>query len=379
MKALFWAVAALILWHYAGYGFFIALLARIKKSSTPADPRFWPKVSIIISAYNEQRVITRRIENCLALDYPKNCLEVIVGSDGSNDETVKCVRSFGDEHVRVLDFEHNRGRSQVHNDCVKEAIGEIIFFTDADTQYEPNCITKMIRHYADPRVGSVGGELKWCNGGDEALRGGQGIYWKWEYALRRWQSRLGVLTKVSGANMSMRKTLYHPLPEDVDIDQAVGPIVVMQGHRVIHEPEAIAYEELPRNLPGELTARRRFTLRALTALSRYRGALNPLKHPWLCFHLLSYRVLRYLMPLLLLGVFVTNGLLVRENHFFVTAFVLQAVFYLLAVIGYPLAVAGKTWRVFSWPFSFVLFQLGILVGDFEFLMGRRLRAYCPEG
>lgn len=377
MSALFWTFTGLILWHFLGYGLTLMFLATFKPRTSRVAQGPLPMVSIIIPAYNEEKVIAKRIENCLALDYPRERMEVVVGSDGSTDKTVEIAKTYESQGVRVLDFPTNRGRSQVHNDCVKAARGEIIFFTDADTEYKPDCIRKMVRHYADPKVGCVGGELRSGSFKEGAIGGGQGLYWKWEYALRRWQSRLGVLTKVSGANMSMRRDLYHPLPEDVDIDQAAGPMVILQGYRVVHEPAAIAYEEFPTGLRGELSTRRRLTIRALTALWRYRTLLNPLRHPWLAFHLVSYRLLRYLIPFLLIGVLASNALLMDNGQLYQAILGLQGFFYLLAMLGFFLERTKRSFWLFSWPFAFCWFNLGILAGTLEFLLGRRIRAYRP--
>lgn len=379
MTVLFWTLGSLILWHYVGYGLFLFLFTRFRPASSVPQKAEWPKVSIIITAYNEEDKIARRIENCLALDYPRDRLEIIVGSDGSTDRTAESARVYKEQGVKVLEFPTNRGRSQVHNDCVREASSEIVCFTDADTLYEPDCIKRMVQHYADPKVGCVGGELRSGSFKEGAIGGGQGLYWKWEYALRRWQSGLGVLTKVSGANMSMRRDLYHPLPEDVDIDQAAGPMVILQGYRVVHEPAAIAYEEFPTGLRGELSTRRRLTIHALTALWRYRTLLNPLRHPWLAFHLVSYRLLRYLIPFLLIGVLASNALLMDNGQLYQAILGLQGFFYLLAMLGFFLERTKRSFWLFSWPFAFCWFNLGILAGTLEFLLGRRIRAYRPVG
>ena len=378
MKVVWWISFAIVFWYYVGYTIVLATLAKIKKPNDNIIYNYTPRVSIVISAYNEERVISRRIHNCLDLNYPKDKLEIIIGSDGSTDNTVKIAKEIAqqNQNIVVLDFQKNRGRSQVHNDCVQAASGDIICFTDADTVYERDCIRKLVRHYADPNVGAVGGELRSRSFSKDALGNGQGMYWRWEYALRRWQSILGVLTKTSGANMSIRKSLYHPLPNDIDIDQAVGPMVILQGYRVVHEPEAIAYEEFPTSMRGELHARRRFTIRALTALLRYKILLNPLKFPAISFHLISYRVVRYLVPVLLISLFISNALLLRESpNLYTITFIGQSLFYSLSIIGFILQRTGKKFFLFSIPFAFVWFYTGILWGLVEFISGKRIFSY----
>lgn len=375
MLIVFWSFACLILWHFLGYGLTLLVLSRFKRRASLSSPDSWPEVSIIISAFNEENVIARRIENCLALEYPKNRLEIIIGSDGSTDKTVEIARRFETKNVKVLDFPQNRGRSQVHNDCVEEAKGEIIFFTDADTLYKPDCLKKMVACYSDPAVGAVGGELQSSSFQKSSVGQGQGIYWKWEYTLRQLQSKLGVLTKLSGANMSIKKELYQAVPDNFDIDQAVGPMVRLHNHQLIHEPNAIAYEDFPTSLLTELSTRRRLTIRALTAILHYKELLNPLKHPWLAFHFISYRLLRYVTPFLLLGIFISNGFLLGLNWFYNLTFGLQSLSYLFGFFGFLFELAERKFRPFSWAFAFLWFNVGIFLGDIDFLIGRRIKAY----
>jgi cellulose synthase/poly-beta-1,6-N-acetylglucosamine synthase-like glycosyltransferase len=325
-------------------------------------------------AYNEEDIIARRIGNCLNLNYPKDRLEIIVCSDASTDRTVEIVKEYKHQGVGLVQAsEQNKTRTREMG--IEKTAGEILFFTDADTLYQPNCIRKMVRHYTDPKVGCVGGELRSFSLHKNALREGQGFYWRWEYALRRRQNQSGVLTKVSGANMSMRKELYQSLPATIDIDQAAGPMVILQGYRVVHEPEAIAYEEFPASLSGELSTRRRLTIRSLTALWHYRELLNFFKRPWIALNLTSYRLFRYLIPFILAGIFISNIFLVNKSRFYDIAFTLQAFFYLLALTGYFFEKIEKRFWLFSWPFAFLWFNLGIFLGDIEFLLGKRIRAY----
>ncbi len=377
MILLFWICATFIVWHYIGYPCVLFALCRIVKPGQTPMPDSWPSVSIIIPAYNEQERIARRIENCLSLDYPGDRLEIIVGSDGSSDKTVEIAKQFEPRGVKVLDFPVNRGRSQVHNDCVNASSGDVLCFTDSDTLYKSNCIKMMVRHYSDPEVGCVGGALQSDSFQTGGLGKGQGLYWKWEYALRKCHSVLGILTKTSGANMSMRKELYHELPDDIDIDQAAGPIVILQGYRVIHEHQAIAYDEFPTSIEGEFSTRRRFAIQALTALWRYRQLLNPFKHPWLAFNLFSYRLLRYMTPFMLCTLFLSNIFLLGECRLYDFSFALQCLFYFFAFLGFLLEKKNAGRRLFSFPFAFVWANLGMLCGGIEFMAGRRIRTYRP--
>jgi cellulose synthase/poly-beta-1,6-N-acetylglucosamine synthase-like glycosyltransferase len=374
-----WVFIGLIIWYFFGYGLFLFVLSLIlgKHNNNIYNSGNLPFVSIIIPAYNEEKIISQRIQNCLELKYPKNKLEIIIGSDGSTDRTVEITNHYKEYGVKVLDFALNRGRSQVHNDCVKSANGDIIVFTDADTYYDPNSIQNLVRNYFDPRVGCVGGVLKSNSFKSGGIGTGQGLYWKWEYFIRSLQSKLGVLTKVSGANMSIRKKLYEPLPDNVDIDQAIEPIVLLKGYKVVHEPESIAYDTFATSIMGELSSRRRFTIRALTALWHYRELLNIFKYPWIAFNLINYRLFRYILPFLLVGTFTSNLMMIGDNWIYNMLFALQCLFYIFALIGY--FIEKQNFKVFllTWPFAFTWMNMGLLLGVFSFIFGRRIRAYKP--
>jgi len=376
MEVIFWVFGFFLFWHYIGYGLLISILARKKSFSINLNEiKEWPTISIIIPAYNEEKVIARRIRNCLALDYPKEKMEIIIGSDGSFDKTFEESLKFKDFGVKVFNFPINRGRSQVHNDCVSNAFGEIIFFTDANTLYESDCIKNMVRYYSHPKIGCVGGEVKSSSFTQDALGRGQRLYWNWEYKLRRCMSKLGILTKTSGANMSMRKELYHRLQDTIDIDQAAAPMVLMSGYYVIHEPDAIAYDDFSTSLKGELLTRRRLSIRALTALWYYRKLINPFRYPWISFNLISYRLLRYFIPFILIIIFTCNLLLIKENFIYLICFVFQLFYYLCAIIGFILYKKNKNIAPFSLQFILLWSYIGMAIGVIEFFLGRRIRSY----
>ncbi len=373
----FWIVFTLLVWHFVGYGLFIGLLARRHSQSTPEDEvTEYPPVTIIITAHNEEARIAKRIENCLAIDYPPDRREVIVCSDASTDRTVAISRRYEDSAVHVVDSPI-RNKARTHEQGIHIAHGEILFFTDANTEYAPDCIKQMVRHYEDPLVACVGGMLLSQSFAKRGLGQAQGLYWRWEHLLRNWQSRIGVLMKTSGANMSIRRSAYRPIPDDVDIDQAAGPIAFLQGYYVIDEPRAIAYDEFPTRFKKEFAARRRLTVQAMTALLRYSQLLNPFRHPWAAFHLFSYRLLRYSTPFLLLLSLACSIILRSRGLFYFATMWAQAAFYATAMIGgLSRWVIGKAWLA-DWPLAFCWIYTGVLVGVGEFLFGRRIRFFDP--
>lgn len=374
MITLFWLFAALILWHFVGYSGLLWLLAHHKKPYRLSENDGLPAVSIVITAHNEERTIGARIENCLALDYPRDRVEIIVCSDASTDRTAEIARSFTGIKVVESDTQH---LARTQSLGVENSVGEVICFTDAETVYDSQSIRRMAQMYSDPEVGGVVGQIRFFFSSESAVPGALTLYWRMENHLRDWQSRLGVLLKLSGAHMSMRRSLYQVPPRGVDIDQSAGPEIVLQGFRVAWASAAIAHDALPMRASDEWVSRRRSTVQGLTALLHFRTLLNPFRHPVHAFHLFSHRALRYAMPLCLLGSLGTSLALAATSTLFAAIATLQTLFLALALLGWGGQFFGFKSRFISWPYSFCLVEAGILAGLIEFLGGRRIDAWEP--
>lgn len=377
-----WAVAVGILlavlgWHYVGYPLLLgAIVVADGDSITPDALSEWPPVSVIVIAHNEADVIEDRIENIFSVNYPREKLEVVIASDASTDETVERAKNAAPNTLVVDNREQNK--SVTRNLGVEHASHDILLFTDADTRYRPDCVKQIVAHYADPEVGGVCGRLVSESFEDGAIGEGMGLYWKWEYYLRRMQGRLGMLVKYSGANMSMRRSFYRAVPDDVDIDQMAGLDVIGGGGRSIFEPEAVATERFPTSLEGELSTRRRLTIRALTALGHHRNALNPFANPLLAVHVWSYWLLRYVVPILLISITVSTAFVALQSGVFAIFLVVQLAGYGLGVIGLLLELHNLEFPFVSIFFSYLWANLGVLIGLVAFLSGERVYAYSDQ-
>jgi cellulose synthase/poly-beta-1,6-N-acetylglucosamine synthase-like glycosyltransferase len=332
-----------------------------------------PDITIIIIAHNEADVIEERIQNCLAVDYPSEKIEIIVASDASTDETVELARSTSPRVRAFNNTPHNK--SETRNMAVERASNDIVLFTDADTRYEPDCVDRIVERYDDPEVGAVCGTLVSESFNQGAVGQGMGLYWRWEQFLKKLQGDLGLLVKFSGANMSMRTSYYEPVPDTVDIDQIAGFVTVNKGGRSVFESRAVAHEQFPVDLESEFSTRRRLTIRALTALWQFRGSYSPTRYPLFAVNTVSYWLLRYFMPYLLAGTFLLSLILSFSNPFVFIFLLLQCAFYLSAVAGYVLERVGAKFTLFSVPFSYCWASFGILTGGLAFLFGERVYAY----
>lgn len=368
-------------WHYVVYPAVLWTVARrYGRDREDGDDRVNveddPDVTVVIIAHNEGDVIEERVENCLQSTYPTEKLEIIVASDASTDGTVERARAVSDR-VRAFDnTPHNK--SVTRNEAVHRASNDIVLFTDADTRYEPDCIRTLVGRLSNQSVGVVSGVLVSESFSDGAIGHGMGVYWKWEYALRRMQGQLGMLVKSTGANMGIRKEYFEPVADIVDIDQAACFDAIHGGGRSEFVPDAVATEQFPTNIGSEFATRRRLTIRGLTALWLNRWAFDVVARPFLALHTASYWLLRYLVPVLLVGTFLATAHLATSHPPLWTFLLLQGGFYGLAGCGFIAERRGIERSFLALPFSYCWANLGILVGLAAFLSGTRVQAYDAD-
>jgi len=337
VEVIFWGSIFLMFYVYFGYPLFIAILAcikaYIKKDDHLLQQNYEPTVSLIIAAYNEEKVIAKKIENSLKLDYPKDKLEIIVFSDGSTDKTDEIVKSYSDKGIKLFRIEGRKGKVYCKNITAERAQGEILVFSDANSMYERNAIKKLVAHFGDPKVGCVAGELRYRK--DSAVKG-ESLYWRYEQFIKYFEGKIGNLTTVNGAIYAIPKRYYPVLPIDVSDDFGHTLLIKAKGLKVIHEPEALAWEETSENILLEFKRRIRMVSQASYALfykREFRTLLNPLKHGLFSFQLWSHKVLRWLSGIFLILAFLTNILLVGEGDIYIFFIACQSIFYIFAIWG----------------------------------------------
>lgn len=371
MMTILFLVSVLLVWHYVGFPVLLGVVA-LRRNSQRYSFEYGelPDITVIVIAHNEADVIEERIRNIRSVDYPAEKLELIVASDASTDETVELAHTM--DVIAFNNTPHNK--SETRNMAVERASGEIVLFTDADTRYEPDCVRRIVDRYANSDVGAVCGTLVSASFDKGAIGKGMGLYWRWEQYLRRWQGELGILVKMSGANMSMRREAFESIPGDVDIDQTAAFTALLGGWRSEFEPEAVAREQFPVSASGEFSTRQRLTIRALTALWTYRAAFDP-RRPLLALTTISYWLLRYLVPFLLVVVFVSTAVLAMTSVGAQAFLAGQVLFYVLAAIGYAADRRDVDIPIVSFAFSFCWANLGVAVGVLRYLTGERVYAY----
>jgi len=342
--------------------------------STPLQSM--PMVSIIVAAHNEAASIGHRVRNLLSQDYPRDHAEVLVGCDGCTDGTVAAVpRETANANIRVLDLPR-QGRAGVHNACAAAARGEILVFTDAATHFESHCLRQLLMPFSDPTVGCASGQLVYTNTGRAGIAQSAGWYWRYELWLRRLESAAGSSVAVTGACMALRKDLFRRLAPSDDIDDAAPIDTLLAGRRVVFVPDAVAFDRLPDSSASELAARQRMVTKNLAAILNRPRILLVHRYPEAAFKLISHRVMRYLSPFFLLGLFLTNAFLPNRPLFTLT-WNLQLVFYGAALVG--LVADRLRWRlpVVSVAFAFCLANLGFLLGAWNIARCRSITLYEP--
>jgi cellulose synthase/poly-beta-1,6-N-acetylglucosamine synthase-like glycosyltransferase len=373
----------LLLYTYLGYHLLLNLLVAFKSkySEQPKQPNniyldnyYFPGISIIIAAYNEEKNIAKRIENLLKQDYPQSKLEIIVASDGSTDKTIEIAKQYKKYGVKVLDFKQNRGRAAIQNDALKKSIGEIVIFTDAETEFKKNFIKKIISYFSNNNIGCVVGNLIYKTKGT-SISESEGLYWKFEKKLRELESKLGILATATGACMAVRRNLWRDLTPIDDSDFTTPLDVILQGYRVVYAPDAIAYDVPPSSITGELRARIRQTAKNLVGTLKRWGWRGWVKHPFVSWGLLSHKILRWLTPFFMLGAFISNIFLLEEGLFYQLTFIAQAVFYLTAFIGLIGELVKKRIPIASTIFSFCVANIGMGIGVIKGLIGKAPAAY----
>ncbi len=292
-----------------------------------------PVVSLVVAAYDEQEVIEAKVANALALDYPREHLELIVASDGSADATAERARAAGADLVLELP---PGGKVAALNAAVEQASGELLAFSDANSVWSPDALRALVAPFADPKVGYVCGQVRFLDPSGDNL---EGAYWRYEMAVREMESTLGGVTGGNGAIYAVHRNAYLPLAPSGSHDLSFPFAFAKRGLRSLYAATARAEEKMVPTLEGEFARKRRMMV-GLWDIVVGEGMLSPRRYPPLfAFEILSHRVLRYLSPLLHLVALVANAFLLDDGWFYMITFALQLALIAAALLGRVLPLA----------------------------------------
>jgi cellulose synthase/poly-beta-1,6-N-acetylglucosamine synthase-like glycosyltransferase len=363
----FWASAVLLAQTYFLYPLWLLLLARLRPGPRPrrgpTSPRAWPTVSLVVAAHDEAGCIGEKLENSLALEYPAESLEVLIGSDGSTDGTDALVRAHPDPRVH-LSAAPRAGKMSVLNRCIPAARGEVVVLSDANTRIEPEALKALVRHFDDPAVGAVCGRLLLYNPTRAEYE--ETAYWKYESWLKALEGRQGAVVGANGGLYAMRRALFTPLPPSTIVDDFVIALRLLdQGYRVLYEPMALASEETTEDYVREFGRRARIAAGNFQSLGLVPGLLSPFRG-FPAFAFWSHKILRWCAPALMLVALAAN-LALLEQPFYRVTMALQAGFYGLAALGSMAVGPSVVRRAAGVAYYFVTMNLAIAVGFWRFL------------
>src|SRR3972149_2583761 len=362
MEYIFFFLLLVIVYVYIGYPILLKIV-NLKRKSIYINDEFMPTVTLFIPAYNEEKIIKKKIRNSLALDYPRDKLEIIVASDGSNDNTVNVVKNYLNDGVTLFESVKREGKNSVINEYLPRCNGEIIVFTDADAFYNADAIKKLVRNFNDKSVGCVVGILRYID--DKTSIGkGVGLYTRYESIIRKLEGRHGTLVVATGAIYAIRKELFTPLDLDVPNDFTHPIQIAAMGYKILFEPAAIANGKASSTAADEFKRRTRIVTRGLTAFVRYWRRYHMLRGVWgFCF--ISHKLLRWFIPFYLLVIFLSNIFL--HSPFFRFTLYFQVGFYVMALAG--IFLKRRLGRYFSVPFYFCVINFAAFIGVLRYFRG----------
>jgi cellulose synthase/poly-beta-1,6-N-acetylglucosamine synthase-like glycosyltransferase len=364
LEIAFWASVALLVHTHVAYPLALWALSRVRRRPGARRPAAeLPSVSLIVAAHDEEAVIDRKVHDALALDYPRDRLEVIVASDGSTDRTVERAEEAGAH--RVLDLVR-AGKLAAQNAGVAVAEGDVLAFSDANAFWAPSALRELVEPFADPRVGYVCGQVRFTEG--EANE--EGAYWRYEMAVRELESQLGGVTAGNGAIYATRRDSYLVLDASRSHDLSFPFEMTKRGWRALYAPDAVAEERMVPTIEGEF-ARKRRMMSGLWDIVLADGMLSPRGYePIYAFEIYSHRALRYASPFLHLIALGTNVALLGDGSVYTVTLGLQAALLVAAALGSVVAL-----RPFRLAYYYVTVTASIALGLWDRIRGRIPRAW----
>lgn len=377
---LFWVSAGTILYTYLLYPLLLVAACALKQAAadiryvvhgrsrrTRPAPGPLPSVAVLVAAHDEERHIVERLRNLLSQDYPPQLLRIYVGSDGSRDRTDALVRESADERIVFHAFAQNRGKPSVINDLAAIATEDVLVFTDANTFFETDTVSRLVRHFADERIGCVCGELRLLAG--PGAENPDNLYWRYERTLKFFEARLGALLGANGGVYAMRRAHYRPIPPDTIVDDfSISVDLILRGMRCAYDPEARATEETPPRIQDEFRRRVRIGIGNYQAWRRHAALMDP-RRGAVAFAFVSHKCLRWLVPHCMLLALACNALLASQSPLYLGLMLGQTAFYAVALGGHWLSRRRRIGGLLRLPTFFVSMNLALFLGFVRYLSG----------
>lgn len=380
LKITFWILFFVVFYSYAGYGMLLFSIIKLRRifgfaKKKMDNPDFEPEVTLFIAAYNEKDFVAAKIKNSRELDYPKEKLRIVWVTDGSDDGTPEELKKY--DGVEVHHLPQRSGKIGAMNRGMKFVDTPIVVFCDANTMLGNESIRRMVRLFRDPKVGCVSGEKRiFSKEKDSAAGAGEGLYWKYESALKKWDAELYSVVGAAGELFAIRTELYQEVERDTLLDDFIISLRVAQnGYTIQYDPDAYAIETASANVKEELKRKIRISAGGIQSIVRLRSLLNIFKYGTLSFQYISHRVLRWTLAPLSLLLMLPIGLAlaidcgILQPEFYSILFWLQILFYLSALLGWYLENRSIRIKILFIPYYFFIMNLSVFLGLKRYLKG----------
>lgn len=381
LKIIFWLLIALVFYTYIGYGILMFIIIQIRRrlgfsgSNQPLTNDYEPEVSLFIAAFNEKEYVSAKMENCKELDYPADKLRIIWVTDGSDDGTPDEVKKY--PGVEVYHVPQRNGKIGAMNRGMQFINTPVVVFCDANTMLGKESIRRIVRLFSNPKVGCVSGEKRIFNKEKDAAAGaGEGLYWKYESVLKKWDAELYSVVGAAGELFAIRTDLYREVERDTLLDDFIISLrVAKEGYTIQYDPEAYAIENASSNVKEELKRKVRISAGGIQSIIRLWPLLNIFKYGTLSFQYISHRVLRWTLTPLALALILPLGFILALNEKFSPSglytilFALQVLFYLSALLGWYLENKHIRVKLLFVPYYFFIMNLSVFLGLKRYLKG----------
>lgn len=384
LKILFWVLLFIVFYAYLGYGIVLYLMVKIKRifklgRKKQITPDYEPEVTLFVAAYNEKDYVRDKIENSFSLEYPKDKVKQVWVTDGSDDGTPDILREYSDRGVEVYHENARGGKIGAMNRGMEFVKSPIVIFSDGNTMLGKESIQRIVNLFSDPKVGCVSGEKRIYQKDKDTAAGTEGIYWKYESTLKKWDAELYSVVGAAGELFAIRTELFQHVEKDTLLDDFIISLrVAMKGYTIQYDPEAYAIETSSANVKEELKRKIRISAGGIQSIIRMSALLNIFKYGLLSFQYISHRVLRWaLAPLALPLLLILNAIITYNSGFtnfddiFTYLFYGQVAFYFFALLGWYFENKEIKIKLLFIPYYFFIMNLSVYLGLKRFMKGKQ--------
>jgi cellulose synthase/poly-beta-1,6-N-acetylglucosamine synthase-like glycosyltransferase len=383
LKIIFWILLFIVFYAYLGYGILLFVLVRIKrlfvkkKENSVAD--YEPEVTLFVAAYNEKDYVDAKVQNSFELEYPKEKVKQVWVTDGSDDGTPEMLKKYAGKGVEVYHEPARGGKIGAMNRGMKFVKTPVVIFSDGNTMLGKESIRRIVNLFADPKVGCVSGEKRIYNKEKDTAAGTEGIYWKYESTLKKWDAELYSVVGAAGELFAIRTELYQPVERDTLLDDFIISLrIAMKGKTIQYDPEAYAIETASANVKEELKRKIRIAAGGIQSIVRLKPLLNIFKYGILSFQYISHRVLRWtLAPLSLPLIFIINFILAFHygitdfSNIYTLLFYAEVLFYVMALVGWYLENRKISIKILFVPYYFFIMNYAVFMGIIRYFKGQQ--------